>query len=228
MTRLDGANLSGAILAETDLDKADLTGATVCRGATDLSLGMQKMLAGHALWVESNGSSGERVSLSGEDLHGVDLAGAALSGAELKGCNLSGANLSKALLVLADLSDANLRDADLRGADFSGANMQRANMLAANLRRADLSTVELKSASGDTTGQGLADQLQRRHPDRCRRHRGQHEGHRAHRRRPHGHHRSHTRKERKAAHRAGLRACLPRRPAGRGMARRLVSCPRNS
>ena len=110
-------------------------------------------LAGHALWVESNGARGERASLSGEDLHGVDLAGAALSGAELKSCNLSGANLARALLVLTDLSDANLKEADLRGAELSGANLQRANLLGANLRRADLSTVELKSAGGDATGQ---------------------------------------------------------------------------
>ena len=79
---------------------------------------LQKILADHALWLESEGEHGKRADLRGADLRGADLRGANLSDADLRGANLRGANLS----------EANLSEADLRGANLSAANLRGANL----------------------------------------------------------------------------------------------------
>ena len=64
---------------------------------------IEKTLAEHKEWLDSNFKEGKR----------ADLRNADLCGANLRNANLCGADLRDA-----DLCDANLRDADLRGADI--------------------------------------------------------------------------------------------------------------
>jgi len=71
---------------------------------------LKKILAQHALWLESGYHQGEQAILIGEDLEGANLKCANLRYANLSGANLSGANLSGA-----NLEDANLEDANLVG-----------------------------------------------------------------------------------------------------------------
>ena len=84
---------------------------------------LEKTLAEHKKWLESNLKEGKpanlhRASLCGADLRGADLYDANLHDANLRGANLRGANLCDANLHRANLYDANLRGANLRGADI--------------------------------------------------------------------------------------------------------------
>lgn len=96
MIDLEGANLRGMAL-----DNTDLSGANLRR--TDFRIKER---------------SRNRTNLSGAnlmcaDLTEADLRDAKLTGADLQGANLSGANLEGADLTWADLSGANLEGADL-------------------------------------------------------------------------------------------------------------------
>ncbi|MET9080795.1 pentapeptide repeat-containing protein [Streptomyces sp. NPDC004237] len=149
---LQGADLDGLDLSDTDLAEAMLRGASLSeatligvkarsanlsgaflggadlRGA-DLSLAF---LGGAFLaWVRLR-----EADLSGAYLRGADLHEADLSGAHINGADLSGACLSDAVLAGADLRQANLEGADLREADLSGAQLQGASMRGALLAEA--------------------------------------------------------------------------------------------
>lgn len=72
---------------------------------------VKTVLEGHATWLRSGGSKGERAdlvgaNLSGADLSGADLEGASLTGANLKGANLMGTNMYGVNYKVADLSGA--------------------------------------------------------------------------------------------------------------------------
>ena len=87
-----------------------------------------KAIALHRKWL-SNPDEGERMNLSGADLHDANLHGADLRGAKLIRADLRWDNLSYANLHGADLSWADLRGADLRGADLRGASGNNAELL---------------------------------------------------------------------------------------------------
>ena len=94
----------------------------------------QEAYEDHQLWLQTEGSEGTRLDLSGTDLLGANLSGANLSGANLLEADLSYANLFKdnlsgANLSYADLSGADLSYADLSGADLSGADLSEAYLL---------------------------------------------------------------------------------------------------
>ena len=108
---MEGAVMTGAILANTDIAPADLRGtsfANVTRGTSDLALEVQKILSEHSRWVDSNGATGSRAELRDEDLSRLDLSGIYLNGADLRGCNLTQSNISNGVFLLTDLSGANL------------------------------------------------------------------------------------------------------------------------
>jgi len=82
---------------------------------------LQKILAGHALWLEGKG--GARA-----DLHGADLRYASLDMADLRYASLDMADLRYANFRGADLRIAKLRRANLEGADLTRANLHRAHL----------------------------------------------------------------------------------------------------
>ena len=49
---------------------------------------LDKILAEHKEYIDSDGEKGKRANLRGADLRGANLEGANLSGADLKGANL--------------------------------------------------------------------------------------------------------------------------------------------
>jgi len=99
---------------------------------------LTKILASHALWLRSDGASGECANLRDADLRGASLANADLRGAYLRWANLENVNLRGADLRGANLRVANLRGAHLRGADLTGADLTGANLRGASLAGAIL------------------------------------------------------------------------------------------
>ena len=103
---------------------------------------LEGILSEHQLWLNSNGSKGERADLREADLAWVDLEGADLREADLRGTNLLGAHLEGA-----DLRKADLRKADLREADLREANLKRAELLWTILVGVDLRGADLRGAN---------------------------------------------------------------------------------
>ena len=93
----------------------------------------EEKLAIHKEWVESEGTSGQK----------IDLAGAKLAEAELVGVNLRFADLQEA-----DLSSADLLLADLRDTCLARANLEEACLVGANLEGANMEGAALASAMG--------------------------------------------------------------------------------
>jgi uncharacterized protein YjbI with pentapeptide repeats len=105
---LRGANLSDALLDDTDLRGAHLVGANL----SDATLN-DADLSG-ALLVGAN--------LERADLRGAHVHSDWLHGANLRGASLEGADLSDAILYYVNLHGARLVGANLSGADLSSAN----------------------------------------------------------------------------------------------------------
>jgi len=115
-----------------------------------------EILASHALWLRSDGASGECANLTGADLAGVDLRWAILVWADLQDANLAGADLAGADLAGADLAGADLAGAILRGAILRGAILRGAILRGAILADADLRYANLGGADlGDANFQGV-------------------------------------------------------------------------
>tara|TARA_B100000315_G_C14582441_1_gene591208 strand:- start:479 stop:1129 length:651 start_codon:yes stop_codon:yes gene_type:complete len=142
---------------------------------------IKKMLASHALWLNTYGLVGKRANFMEMDLSGhnmihvelafaelrisnlsnIDLRWANLCNATLSGSNFSGADLGEANLIEAtltaaylngtDLTGANLKGASLAMADLSGASLRFANLTNADLSGADLREVDLTGAILDGT-----------------------------------------------------------------------------
>lgn len=122
------------------------------------------ILKEHQLWVDSNGQSGKRADLSGQDFSGISFRYDAylpsaspwsvnLKCANLKEINFSHADLSEANLEAANLIKGNLNGANLKRAILSKAKMINAHLSGANLRGADLTGTDLTGA--DLTGANL-------------------------------------------------------------------------
>ncbi|WP_202189060.1 pentapeptide repeat-containing protein [Neisseria mucosa] len=122
------------------------------------------ILKEHQLWVNSNGQSGKRADLSGQDFSGISFRYYAyllsaspwtvnLRFAILKGINFSHADLSEANLEAVNLIEGNLNGANLKRAILSKAKMINAHLSGANLRGADLTGTDLTGA--DLTGANL-------------------------------------------------------------------------
>ena len=125
--RLDGATLDGAILVGASLDGASLDGASLDGASLDRA-------------------SLDRAKLDRANLHGAILVGARLADANLNGARLDGARLDGAILAGALLTDANLADASLDGASLHGASLIGASLIGARLDGALLVGADLDRA----------------------------------------------------------------------------------
>jgi uncharacterized protein YjbI with pentapeptide repeats len=161
---LRARHLSGAVLIDAALGKADLTAAELTGASLDRA-DLRNVKIGCAAEKEDctrlAGASLREARLQGVSLVGADLAGASLvsaelaeadlssadlRGARLNGANLSGAVLADAKLAGADLQGARLPGAALRGASLTGASLQSAILVAADLRDAHLEAADLDGA----------------------------------------------------------------------------------
>jgi Pentapeptide repeats (8 copies) len=122
-------NLSGAVLAFVNLNKANLHGA---------ALTLVDLTAANIWWADLTGTDLADANLTGVDLTGTDLTGAKLNNTKLTGAILTGADLTGGKLTGADLTDAKLNNAKLNGADLTGAKLNDTLLTGANLTRADL------------------------------------------------------------------------------------------
>jgi uncharacterized protein YjbI with pentapeptide repeats len=97
---------------------ADLSARTPVRM---LSLDeIERMLAEHRLYLETEYREGHRANfasadLTGRDFSGLNLRGIKMDRAVLRGANFSGAHLQRANLIGAILHEARLNHADLSG-----------------------------------------------------------------------------------------------------------------
>jgi uncharacterized protein YjbI with pentapeptide repeats len=109
LDRMDapGADLTGAVLRDASLSRANLAGARL---------------------VDVEGFTARFVS--------ADLTGADLTGAVLRSADLTRATLARAVFVRADLRRARLFQADLTGADLTGAQLDGADFTGARLEGA--------------------------------------------------------------------------------------------
>src|SRR5437899_2665434 len=105
---------------------ADLSARTPVRVLSPDEI--ERMLAEHRLYLETEYHQGHRANFASADLAGRDFSG----------INLRGVKMDRALL---------------RGADFTGAHLQSANLRLAKLDSADLSDVNLDGVEGLTQGQ---------------------------------------------------------------------------
>ena len=119
---LQGADLSGARLIDTQLEYCNMRG------------------------VNLSGCTGLAVSLTGSDLREANLSKANLTMANIGGAILADANLEEATLVSTRMSGANLRGANLRHADLTGADLRGADLTGADLYRATLYETDFSGA----------------------------------------------------------------------------------
>ena len=99
---------------------------------------LDRILADHALYWETDGKEGAIANLSNTDLSRIDLSGDNLSRANLSQSDLSGADLRGANLSCANLRGANLCDADLSDTDLSGVNLGHTDLSGALLSGAKI------------------------------------------------------------------------------------------
>src|SRR3979411_2206627 len=105
---------------------ADLSGRTPCRVFSPDEI--ERLLAAHRLYLETEYHQGHRANFSSADLTGRDFSGVNLRGikmdrAVLTGAGFTGAKLQRANLIGAILQEARFDRADLSGARLSGANL---------------------------------------------------------------------------------------------------------
>ena len=105
---ISGADLTGAVFSNADLDKVVLS---------QLKLNNAQFVRYTTL---------VNADLSDSDLYKADLTNAILNHANLRNSNPIGAHLSGAYLIGADLAGADLTGADLAGADLAGVNLKGA------------------------------------------------------------------------------------------------------
>ena len=103
---------------------------------------IEKTLAEHKEWLDSNFKEGKRANLCKANLRNANLCKA-----NLRNANLCKANLCKANLRNANLYNADLYNADLYNANLCGANLRNANLCKANLRNANLCGADLRNAN---------------------------------------------------------------------------------
>ena len=121
-SKLNGADLTHAILYKTDLSNADLAGANLKEAETT------------------------QINLSKANLFETDLRGARLTKANLSEATICFADLGCANLENSDLSKANLKGSYLDGVNLSGANLSEADLRGANLRQANLNNAVFDGA----------------------------------------------------------------------------------
>src|SRR6266446_10215941 len=104
---------------------------------------IERMLAKHRLYLETEYHEGHRANfasadLTGRDFSGLNLRGVKMDRALLRGANFSGAHLQRANLVGAILQEARFDRSDLSRAGLSGAYLVSASLENACLAKADM------------------------------------------------------------------------------------------
>ncbi len=107
---------------------------------------LREILEAHQLWLQTDGSRGERAQLQRTDLHKANLQGATLDKADLQEADLSEANLEGATLRWAELQKADLHKANLQRASLHRANLHEAHLKRADLQEASLNDADLQQA----------------------------------------------------------------------------------
>jgi uncharacterized protein YjbI with pentapeptide repeats len=138
-------NLRFAVLDESRLYAADLTGADLSKASLEEARLPSAKLGSTVL----DGASLIGAQLQGAQLDDARLRGASLVGARLQGASLDDARLQGASLVRARLQSASLDDAELQGASLIGARLQGAWLSAARLQGASLNGAQLQGARLD-------------------------------------------------------------------------------
>ena len=111
---------------------------------------LERILACHKRWVETERQDGSRAALSNINLQGGNLQGANLQKATLRDANLRWANLRRANLQMADLYHAKLQGANLSYANLQGADLEEAYLQGADFTDAqNLTQEQLDAACGD-------------------------------------------------------------------------------
>src|ERR1700724_700606 len=103
---------------------------------------IERMLAEHQLYLETDYHKGHRANfasadLSGQDFSGLNLRGIKMDRAVLKGADFTGTHLQRATLIGVISQEARFDRADLSGARLSGANLVSASLENACLAKAD-------------------------------------------------------------------------------------------
>lgn len=135
-TSISRVNFAGAVITGADFTASAFDIPNPFEQASGKAIGIPSppvvsedlinTLAGHDVWIRTDGQKGRRADFSGSNLMGVSLRKANLSAALFDGCVLVGPDLTDALLLGASFKGANLRRAVLRGADLRGADFSRA------------------------------------------------------------------------------------------------------
>jgi uncharacterized protein YjbI with pentapeptide repeats len=130
---LRSAVLIGTVVDPTNLINADMTGALTDKPAgktlDQLPLSLEEMLKTHKRWLNTRGSQGQRLDLSGFDLRTIlpltkeDLTMIISEHAIWYGQNLSYADIQAAQFRFSDMRYCNFEAADLRGTDFMKATL---------------------------------------------------------------------------------------------------------
>ncbi|GEM_PF-3497669 len=145
LDELDKVNSSSATGEETDLafelmNPGELAGMKTPppAGADD---SLQTLLAEHAQWLDSDGTSGRRAVFREENnLAGIDLSHQRLSGASFRGINLARCKFTQA-----QLSEADFGDCQLEGSDFTAATLTNAIFTQANINSSAFSAAQAQN-----------------------------------------------------------------------------------
>lgn len=139
-------NLYGTIIIQSSKDNITMDVRTFNKDE------IKAILDKHEVWLQTDGTEGERADfrdafLGKEDLRGVNLSKAFLVGTSFREALLSQINLQEADLRGADLSHADLSQASLKGANLSRAVLIETNLREADFREADLYKAKLNNAN---------------------------------------------------------------------------------
>jgi uncharacterized protein YjbI with pentapeptide repeats len=123
---------------------ADLTARTPVRVLSPDEI--ERMLAEHRLYLETEYHEGHRTNFSSVDLTGRDFSGLNLRGIKMDRALLSGADFTGAHLQSANLTGAIAERAYFDRADLSRARLSGANLVSASLEDACLATFQRKNS----------------------------------------------------------------------------------
>ena len=107
---------------------------------------IERMLADHRLYLETEWSQGHRANFASADLSQRDFSGCNLRGIKMDRAVIKGANFIETRLHSANLVGAILHGARFDRADLTGARLSGANLVSANLENACLAKADMEFA----------------------------------------------------------------------------------
>src|ERR1700730_13000819 len=137
-------------MAEPDRPQSPFAGMADLSARTPLRMlspdEIERMLAEHWLYLETEYHQGHRANFSSADLTGRDFSGLNLRGIKMDRALLSGADFTGAHLQSANLIGTILQEACFDGADLSRARLSGANLVSASFENACLAKAEMEFA----------------------------------------------------------------------------------